>query len=210
MIKVLIADDHPIVRQGLRQVLKETSDIVVAGEAGTGPETLDEVSKNDYDVVLLDISMPGRSGLDILRQLKLENPDLRVLILSTYPEEQYAVRSLKDGAEGYLTKASIPDELVAAIRKAASGRKYVSSALAEKLAFDLNVNSQKPVHETLSDREYQVMCMIASGKMAKEIAAELALSVKTISTYRTRILEKLQMKNNAEITLYAIKQGLVN
>lgn len=209
MIKVLIADDHPIVRQGLRQVLKETSDIVVAGEAGTGPETLDEVSKNDYDVVLLDISMPGRSGLDILRQLKIENPGLRVLILSTYPEEQYAVRSLKDGAEGYLTKASVPDELVAAIRKAASGRKYVSSALAEKLAIDLNVNNQKPLHETLSDREYQVMCMIASGKTAKEIAAELALSVKTISTYRARILEKMQIKNNAEITLYAIKQGLV-
>ena len=210
MIKVLIADDHPIVRQGLRQVLKETSDIVVAGEAGTGPETLDEVSKNNYDVVLLDISMPGRSGLDILRQLKIDNPELHVLILSTYPEEQYAVRSLKDGAEGYLTKASVPDELVAAIRKAASGRKYVSSALAEKLAIDLNVNNQKPLHETLSDREYQVMCMIASGKMAKEIAVELSLSVKTISTYRTRILEKMQMKNNAEITLYAVKQGLVN
>lgn len=210
MIKVLIADDHPIVRQGLRQVLKETSDIIVAGEAGNGPETLDEVSRNDYDVVLLDISMPGRSGLDILRQLKIEKPDLRVLILSTYPEEQYAVRSLKDGAEGYLTKASVPDELVAAIRKAASGRKYVSSALAEKLAFDLNINNQKPLHETLSDREYQVMCMIASGKMAKEIAADLSLSVKTISTYRTRILEKMQMKSNAEITLYAIKQGLVN
>jgi DNA-binding NarL/FixJ family response regulator len=210
MIKVLIADDHPIVRQGLRQVLKETSDIVVAGEAGTGPETLDKISKNAYDVVLLDISMPGRNGLDILRQVKIEKPDLHVLILSTYPEEQYAVRSLKDGAEGYLTKASVPDELVFAIRKAASGRKYVSSALAEKLALDLNVNSHKSLHEALSDREYQVMCMIASGKMAKEIATELALSVKTISTYRTRILEKLQMKNNAEITLYAIKQGLVN
>ncbi len=210
MIKVLIADDHPIVRQGLRQVLKETSDIVVTGEAGTGPETLDEVSKNNYDVVLLDISMPGRNGLDVLRQLKIENPDLHVLILSTYPEEQYAVRSLKDGAAGYLTKASVPDELVAAIRKAANGRKYVSSALAEKLALDLNMNGQKPLHETLSDREYQVMCMIASGKMAKEIATELSLSVKTISTYRSRILEKMQMKSNAEITLYTIKQGLVN
>ncbi|MGH7595822.1 MAG: response regulator [bacterium] len=210
MIKVLIADDHPIVRQGLRQVLKETSDIVVAGEAGSGPETLDEVSRNDYDVILLDISMPGRSGLDVLRQLKVEKPNLHVLILSTYPEEQYAVRSLKDGAEGYLTKASVPDELVAAIRKAATGRKYVSSALAEKLALDLNLNSQKPLHETLSDREYQVMCMIASGKMAKEIATELSLSVKTISTYRSRILEKMQLRSNAEITLYTIKQGLVN
>ena len=210
MIKVLIADDHPIVRQGLRQILKETSDIAVAGEAGNGPDTLSAVSKTDYDVVLLDLSMPGRSGLDILQQLKIEKPALRVLILSTYPEEQYAVRALKDGASGYLTKSSAPDELVTAIRKVARGGKYVSATLAEKLAFDLSVDSQKPLHETLSDREYQVMCMIASGKMAKEIAGELSLSVKTISTYRTRILEKMQMKNNAEITLYAIKQGLVN
>ncbi len=209
MIKVLIADDHPIVRQGLRQVLKETSDIVVIGDASNGAETLNEVSKNDYDVVLLDISMPGRSGLDILQQLKIEKPDLHVLILSTYPEEQYAVRALKDGASGYLTKSSAPDELVTAIRKAAMGKKYVSSALAEKLAFDLEMNAQKPLHETLSDREYQVMCMIASGKTVKEIAEALSLSIKTISTYRARILEKMQMRNNAEITLYAIKQGLV-
>ena len=154
--------------------------------------------------------MPGRSGLDILRQLKIENPDLHVLILSTYPEEQYAVRSLKDGAEGFLTKASVPDELVAAIRKAASGRKYVSSTLAEKLALDLTMNSQKPLHETLSDREYQVMCMIASGKTVKAMGEELALSVKTISTYRRRILDKMKMKNNAELTHYAVRQGLVN
>src|SRR5574341_1080594 len=187
MIKVLIADDHPIVRQGLRQILKETPDIVVAGEAGSGAETLSEVSKNDYDVVLLDISMPGRNGLDILQQLKLEKPALHVLILSTYPEEQYAIRALKDGASGYLTKSSAPDELVTAIRKVATGGKYVSAALAEKLAFDLSLNNPKLLHETLSDREYQVMCMIASGKMAKEIAAELSLSVKTISTYRTQI-----------------------
>jgi DNA-binding NarL/FixJ family response regulator len=209
MIKVLIADDHPIVRQGLHQILKETSEIVVTGEASNGAEVLDETSKNEYDVVLLDISMPGRSGLDILRQLKREKPDLHVLILSTYPEEQYAVRALKDGASGYLTKASAPEELITAIKKVALGRKYVSSALAEKLAFALEEDTQKPPHETLSDREYQVMCMIASGKTVNEIAKELALSVKTISTYRARILEKMKMKNNAEITFYAIKQGLV-
>jgi DNA-binding NarL/FixJ family response regulator len=210
MIKVLIIDDHPIVRQGLRQVLKETSDIVVIGEAGNSSEALSEIAKNDCDVALLDISMPGRNGLDILRQLKIERPDLHLLILSTYPEEQYAVRALQDGADGYLTKASAPDELVAAIRKAAMGGKYVSSTLAEKLAFALDTNTQRPLHENLSDREFEVMCMIASGKTVKEIAAALSLSIKTISTYRARILEKTHMKNNAEITLYAVKQGLVN
>jgi DNA-binding NarL/FixJ family response regulator len=210
MIKVLIIDDHPIVRQGLRQVLKETSDIVVIGEAGNSSEALSEIAKNDCDVALLDISMPGRNGLDILRQLKIERPDLHLLILSTYPEEQYAVRALQDGADGYLTKASAPDELVAAIRKAAMGGKYVSSTLAEKLAFALDTSTQRPLHENLSDREFEVMCMIASGKTVKEIAAALSLSIKTISTYRARILEKTHMKNNAEITLYAVKQGLVN
>ena len=209
MIKILIADDHAIVREGLKQIVAETSDIVVADEASTGHEVLHKVRANDYDVVVLDISMPGGDGLNILKQIKSEIPKLSVLVLSMHPEEQYAVRVLKAGAAGYLTKESAPDELISAIRRVASGGKFVSSFLAEKLAFDLESDRGKPLHEILSDREYQVMCMIASGKRAKEIAEELCLSIKTISTYRSRILEKMRMKNNAELTHYAVKQGLV-
>jgi two-component system invasion response regulator UvrY len=209
MIKILIADDHAIVREGLKQIVAETADMMVADEASSGYEVLDKVWNNEYDVVVLDISMPGRDGVDILKQLKSTRPDLPVLVLSMHPEEQYAVRVLKAGAAGYLTKESAPDELVTAIRRVSIGRKYVSSTLAEKLVFDLQHDTQKPLHETLSDREYQVMCMIASGKRAKEIAEELYLSIKTISTYRSRILEKMKMKNNAELTHYAIKHGLV-
>ena len=210
MIKILVADDHTIVREGLKQILAETSDIVVSGEAANAQEILNKIFKNDYDVVLLDISMPGKSGLDILKDLKSIKPKLPVLILSMHPEEQYAVRVLKSGASGYLTKGSAPDELITAIRKVSLGGKYVSSVLAEKLAFNLEKDVEKPIHETLSDREFQVMCMIASGKVISEIAEELLLSVKTISTYRARILEKMKMKNNAEITYYAIKNGLVD
>lgn len=210
MLRILIADDHPIVREGLKQILAETFDMVVADEASSGQEALDKVWKNDYDVVLLDISMPGRSGLDILKQLKSERPKLPVLILSIHPEEQYAVRALRAGASGYLTKESAPDELIVAIRKVSLSGKYVSSSLAEKLAFDLEIDTEKPIHETLSDREYQVMCMIASGKTVNEIAKELFLSVKTISTYRSRILEKMRMNNNAELIRYAIKNQLVD
>ncbi len=209
MIKVLIADDHPIVRQGLQQILKETVDIAVAGEAGNGAEALKAVMENEVDVALLDIAMPGRNGLEVLREVKQIKPEVRVLILSTYPEEQYAVRAIKDGAAGYLTKESAPDELINAIHKVARGGKYVSAALAEKLAFYLEKDNEASLHETLSDREYQVMCLLASGKTVKEIGAELALSVKTVSTYRARILEKMQMKNNAALTFYAVKQGLV-
>jgi len=209
MIKILIADDHAIVREGLKQIVAETSDIEVADEASTGHEVLDKVRANEYDVVVLDISMPGGDGLNILKQIKSEIPKLSVLVLSMHPEEHYAVRVLKAGAAGYLTKESAPDELILAIRRVASGRKFVSSFLAEKLAFDLENDRGKPLHEMLSDREYQVMCMIASGKRTKEIAEELCLSIKTISTYRSRILEKMRMKNNAELTHYAIKQGLV-
>lgn len=209
MIEILIADDHAIVREGLKQIVAETSDIVVTDEASTGHEVLDKVRDNDYDVVVLDISMPGGDGLNILKQIKREIPKLSVLVLSIHPEEQYAVRALKAGAAGYLTKESAPDELISAIRRVSTGRKFVSSFLAEKLAFDLESDLEKPLHEILSDREYQVMCMIASGKRAKEIAEELCLSIKTISTYRSRILEKMRMKNNAELTHYAIKQGLV-
>jgi two-component system invasion response regulator UvrY len=209
MIKILIADDHAIVREGLKQIVAETTDMVVADEASTGHEVLNKVRNNEYTVVVLDISMPGGDGLNILKQIKKEKLKLPVLILSVHPEEQYAVRVLKSGAAGYLTKESAPGELISAIRRVSSGRKYVSSLLAEKLAFDLQSEGEKPLHETLSDREYQVMCMIASGKRVKEIAEELCLSVKTISTYRSRILEKMGMKNSAELTHYALKQGLV-
>jgi two-component system invasion response regulator UvrY len=209
MIKILIADDHAIVREGLKQIVAETADMMVADEASNGHEVLDKVWNNEYDVVVLDISMPGRDGVDILKQLRSKRPHLPVLVLSMHPEEQYAVRVLKAGAAGYLTKESASDELITAIRRVSRGRKYVSSTLAEKLAFDLQSDTRKPLHETLSDREYQVMCMIASGKRAKEIAEELYLSVKTVSTYRSRILEKMKMKNNAELMHYAIKHGLV-
>ena len=210
MLRILIADDHPVVRQGLRQTIAETSDMVVVDEAGNGWEVLSKVRASSYDVVLLDISMPGRSGLDILKELKDERPGLPVLILSIHPEEQYALRAFKAGASGYLTKESAPDELVAAIRKISTGGKYVSSSLAEILASELGTSNEELSHETLSNREYQVMRMIALGKTVTETAEELSLSVKTVSTYRSRILEKMKMKNNAEITYYAVKNRLVD
>jgi len=210
MLKVLIADDHPVVREGLKQIVTETQDMVVAGEANNGQEVLNKIREGDYDVIVLDITMPGRNGMDVLRQLRSERPRLPVLILSIHSEEQYALRALRAGASGYLTKESAPDELVVAIRKVSWGGKYISSSLAEKLAFKLEVGREQAPHETLSDREYQVMCRIASGKTVMEIAQELSLSEKTISTYRSRILEKMNMKNNAELTYYAIKNQLVD
>ena len=210
MIRILIADDHTIVREGLKQILAETPDMVVADEARNGQEVLAKVGNKEYDVVLLDISMPGRSGLDILKQLKGERPKLPILILSMYSEEQYAMRALRAGASGYMTKESAPDELIVAIRKVSEGRKYVTPSLAEKLAISLELGEEKAPHELLSDREYQVMCMVASGKTIKEIADELSLSVKTISTYRSRILEKLSLKTNAAITHYAVQNRLVD
>ena len=209
MIKILIADDHAIVREGLKQIVADTPDMIVAGEAVDGTEVLELVRKEDWDLILLDISMPGRGGIDTLKELKIEKPKLPVLVLSMYPEEQYAIRALQAGASGYLTKESAPEELIAAIRKVSQGRKYISEALAESLASHVVTNSEKPLHETLSNREYQVMLMLASGKTVKEIANDLSLSVKTISTNRVRALRKMGMKNNAEITYYAIKHGLV-
>lgn len=208
-IKILIADDHPIVREGFKQVLSDTTDMLVADEAGNGQEVLNLIRNNKYDVILLDISMPGRSGLEILKELRSEYPKLPVLIVSIYPEEQYAVRAFRAGASGYLTKASAPHELIEAIRKISKGGRYISSSLAEKLTYYLDIDAARPPHELLSDREYQVMLLIASGKTVTEIARELYLSVKTISTYRTHILEKMKMKNNAEITLYAVQNQLV-
>jgi DNA-binding NarL/FixJ family response regulator len=184
--------------------------MVVADEAGSWEETIEKVLSNEFDVVVLDISMPGRSGIDALKEIKAQKPKIPVLILSMHPEEQYAVRSLRAGASGYLTKESAPNELIAAIRKVSSGGKYVTPSLAEKLASDLNLDRDKPLHELLSDREYQVMCLIASGKTVKQVAAEMSLSHKTISTYRARIFEKMKMENNAELTHYAIVHGLVD
>jgi two-component system, NarL family, invasion response regulator UvrY len=210
MIRILVADDHTIVREGLKQILADVDDMAVRDEAGNGQEALAKIRDGEFDVILLDISMPGRSGLEILKEIKAEHPKLPVLILSMHAEEQYAVRALRAGASGYVTKASAPDELIGAIRKVSCGRKYVSSSLAEKLAFELDIDTKKPPHETLSDREYQVMLMLASGKTVKEIADELCLSVKTISTYRSRVMEKMNMKKNAELTLYAIQNHLVD
>jgi two-component system, NarL family, invasion response regulator UvrY len=210
MIKILIADDHAVVREGVKHILSEMPDMVVAGEAGRGQEVLERVGKKEYDLILLDIAMPGRDGLEILKDLKLQKPKLPVLILSMFPEEQYALRALKSGASGYLTKDSIPDELIKAIQKIMRGGKYVSSSFSEKMLFSFDTNAEKPIHEILSDREYQVMRMIASGKTLKEIAGELALSVKTVSTYRSRILDKTGMKNNVELTHYAVKHRLVD
>ena len=208
-IRILIADDHPIVRAGFKQVLSETPDLIVADEAGNGQEVLEHLKKKKYDVVLLDISMPGKNGLEILGDLKTDYPKLPVLILSIYPEEQYAIRALRAGASGYLTKASAPHELISAIRKISQGGRYISASLAEKLASYLDADMTKSPHETLSNREHQVMRMIASGKTVSEIAGSLNLSVKTISTYRSHVLEKMKMKNNAEITLYAVQNKLV-
>jgi two-component system, NarL family, invasion response regulator UvrY len=210
MIKILIADDHPIVRQGLKQILTEEPDMGEFGEAKNSQEVIDLVRKNDWDVVILDITMPGRGGLDTLKEIRSERPKLPVLILSIHPEDQYAVRALKAGAAGYMTKESAPDDLIKAIRKVLKGGKYISPSLAENLALFLERDDQKSPHESLSDREYQVMCMIAAGKKVKEIAESLSLSVKTISTYRARILEKMKMKSNADLIHYAIQNRLLN
>ena len=210
MIRALLADDHAVVRQGLKQILGDTPEMVVAGEATTGQEVLDKVRAEPWDVVVLDISMPDRSGLDVLKQLRSERPKLPVLVLSMHSEDQYAMRVLKAGASGYLTKDSAPDELVKAIRKVVSGGRYVSSFLAEKLAFEIGADSSRLPHETLSDREFQVLRLIAAGKSVTEIAAELYLSVKTVSTYRARMLEKMSLGTNAELMHYAMQNHLID
>ena len=207
-IKIIIADDHPLFRRGLKHALEETSDIEVIGESCNGEDLLSLIRDSKPNIILLDIAMPGKSGLDLLKQLKNEHPKLPILILSVYPEEQYAIRFLKAGASGYLTKESVAEKLAEAIRKIVGGGKYASTAIIEKLAFDFS-DSEKLPHETLSDREYQVFGMIAVGKSLTEIGVELSLSVKTISTHRTRILEKMKMKKNAELIHYAITQNLL-
>ena len=210
IIKVFIADDHAIVREGLKQILAETRDIIVAGEAENGLEAIKLFRKSECQVMLLDISMPDRSGIDVLKQIKKEKPELAVLMLSMHREDQYAIRSLKAGASGYLTKQSAPRELVTAIRQVAGGLKYISPALAQELANHVGEDHEAPPHDSLSDREYQTLTMIASGKTVGVIAKELSLSVKTVSEYRARLLVKMKLKNSAELTHYAIKNQLID
>ena len=209
MIKVLIADDHPIVRIGMKHVVEEDPEIRIVDEASDGDEALDKIRNNNFDLILLDISMPGKDGLDVLKQIKQDKPDLPVLILSIYPEKEFAIRALKLGASGYLTKKCAPYELTTAIRTILEGRKYISSSMVAILASYLDIDKQKKPHECLSNREYQVMLRIASGKNVTEIAEELSLNIKTIRTFRTRILNKMKIKNDVELSHYATKNHLL-
>lgn len=209
MPRILVADDHAVVRKGLIQLLRDADSTISVDEAATGQEALDKALQGNYDMVLMDVSMPGRGGLEALKEIKAAKPRLPVLMLSMHPEEQYAVRALRSGASGYVTKDSAADELSGAVRKVLRGGRYVGAALAERLVLDLGDGSGRPLHESLSDREDQVMRMIASGKTVTVIAGELSLSVKTVSTYRARILEKMRVSNNAEIMRYAVEHGLI-
>jgi DNA-binding NarL/FixJ family response regulator len=209
MIKVLIADDHALIRKGLKQLLDDTDDMRVTGEAENGMQTIRMVDEEPYDVVLLDISMPDKHGVDVLKQLKINHPQLPVLMLSMHPEEQYALRSMKAGAAGYLNKQSAPAQLVTAIRQVSAGKKYISTELAEQLANGLSQGYQELLHQTLSNREYQTLCLMASGKKLSEMADIMSLSPKTVSVYRSRLLEKMKLKNNAEAIHYAISNHLI-
>ena len=209
MIRILLVDDHSIVRQGLKQIVSECPGMVVGGKAASGQEVLDLVRKRDFDVAIVDIAMPGRGGLGILRDLKAEKPSMKLMVLSMYAEEQYAIRSLRDGASAYLTKASAPDELVQAIRAVAKGEKYITPSVAERMVAYIELDSERPRHELLSDRELQVLVLLGGGKSVGDIASELSLSVKTISTYRARILKKTGMENTAQLIKYAVQHDLV-
>ena len=209
MSRVLIADDHAVVRAGFRQFLEADSSITDIGEAATGSETLDQLRKQAWDMVLLDIHMPDRSGLDILRHIQTGHPSVKVLVMSGLPEQQYAVNVLRAGASGYLSKDSAPEELMKAVRTVLAGRRYVSAALAEMLAADLGGDPDKPMHARLSTREFQIFCKLAAGRGVSDIALELSLSVKTVSTYRSRILEKMNFHANADITSYALRNGFI-
>lgn len=210
MIKVFIADDHALIREGFKRILKEEKDIEIMGESGDPFEINQKIEQLKIDVLILDINLPGKSGLDVLKEIKIQKPDQQILILSMHPEDRFAVRSLKAGAAGYLSKDSAPMELVQAIRKIAGGRKYISSNLAEKLAGELDTRLAKPAHEVLSDREFQIMNLIALGKPQNLIAEELSLSISTVNTYRSRVLEKLNLTSNAELIHYAIDNKLID
>ena len=210
VINVLIVDDHAVVREGLKRIFSSISDLVVVAEASSGQEAIEAVETREVDVMLLDISMPDISGFEVLNVLKVEYPQLPVVMLSVHTEDQYAVRALKSGACGYVSKLAAPEELIRAVRKAASGGIYISDSLAEKLATSLGSDGHEPSHESLSRRELQVLCLIGSGRSASEIAQDLSLSVQTVSTYRKRLLDKMKMKNNAQLTHYALTNGLIN
>lgn len=210
MIKVLVADDHSIIRKGIRQILDDTKDMQVAGEAESGMQAISMSMENDYDLVLLDITLPDKNGIEVLKHIKKHRPQLPVLILSMHPEEQYALRSLKAGASGYLSKQSAPAQLVIAIRQVANGKKYISTDLAEELANGLSQGYQELLHQTLSNREYQTLCLMASGKKLSEMASIMSLSPKTVSVYRSRLLEKMNLKTNAEAIHYAITHHLID
>lgn len=209
MLRILIADDHTVVRKGLRQILLDEFPGAEIGEVADGGELVKKVMLDKWDVVVSDLSMPGRSGLEALQQIKLSHPDLPVLILSIHPEEQYALRALKSGAAGYLSKDTAPDELVKAVQKVLLGKKYISQAIAEKLANTFSSDSSTMPHETLSDREFDVMKFLANGKSVSEIAEMLSLSVTTVSTYRARIMIKMNLKSNSDLTKYAIENSLL-
>ncbi len=209
-IRVFVIDDHAIVREGVKQILAETSDMICTGDADNGHEAIRLARKGEFDILLLDLSMPERGGIEILKQIRKEAPEIKVLVLSMHKEDQYAVRTLKAGASGYLNKQSAPDELVVAIREVLVGRKYISKELAQALAEQITGDHQAAPHEILSDREYQTLTMIASGKCVSDIGKELNLSVKTISMYRSRLLQKMKLKNNAELMYYAMKNKLVS
>lgn len=210
MIEVLVVDDHTLIRKGLKQLLDDTDDIRVTGEAESGMQAVKMAREQRYDVILLDITLPDKYGIDILRQLKLQSPALPVLILSMHPEEQYAMRSIKAGASGYMSKQSASSQLVTAIRQVASGKKYISNELAQQLADDLTQDKPQEVsHKILSNREYQTLCLMASGKSLSEMADIMSLSAKTVSVYRARMLEKMHLKNNAEAVRYAINNQLI-
>ena len=209
MIKVFIADDHALIREGIKNLLSPLSDIKLVGETANPFEIIEQIRVNKCDVLILDLSMPGKNGLDVLKEIKSIFPETKILIMTMMPEDQFAKRTLKAGASGYLTKESAPDELITAIRRIASGRKYVSQSLAEKLAQDLDDTAEKPIQDLLSDREFQVMKMMASGKSQTDIAIELSISVSTVNTYRSRILKKLNLKTNAELIHFAYQNNLI-
>jgi DNA-binding NarL/FixJ family response regulator len=209
MKRILVVDDHAVVRRGLKQILSDSLDVVEVNEAKNGDEAVAQVQKTKHDLVLLDISLPDRTGLDVLKDLKAIRPELPVLMLSIHAEELFAIRALKAGASGYLTKACPPEELILAIRKVMTGEKYVSANFAQRLISNLDKNNQKLPHQTLSDREYQVMCLISQGKTPKQIANQLKVSIKTVSTYHSRMLEKMKMESNAEITRYCLEHELI-
>jgi two-component system, NarL family, invasion response regulator UvrY len=209
MPTVLIADDHAVVRAGLKQFLAEDRSITQMGEAGTGKETLDMLRTAKWDLVILDIGMPDRSGLDVLRHIRSVHPGTKVLVISGYPERQYALNVLRAGASGFLAKTSAADDLLKAVNAVLQGRRYVSATLAELLLSDIDGGSDKPIHSKLSEREFQIFTKLASGQAVSEIANELCLSVKTVSTYRTRILEKMSLRTNADLTSYALRNGII-